>query len=181
MAVKRGCSTNSKDECMLLCIIIQAPVEAIGDLRRNEVEAGDGPPEPWEGSGEPARSAARRVRRAGASEAIFDGDLRRNEVEAGDGIGRLSPELRFKFVSFFRVIKRNPAPPNPTLFDSFGVRFGVRFLQVGFQSRLENARCGAMAPVKRCPVTVKSACAEGTTVAQCFQEDIGTLKLRNSG
>ena len=38
------------------------------------------------GSGQPAPRAARRARRAGASEAIFDGDHRRNEMEAGVGI-----------------------------------------------------------------------------------------------
>ena len=41
-----------------------------------------------EGSGQPARGAARRARRAGASEAIFDGDRRRN---ANGGGGRNQP------------------------------------------------------------------------------------------
>ena len=50
-----------------------------------------------EGSGQPARGAARRARRAGASEAIFDGDRRRNANGGGVGIGRLCRLLRVHY------------------------------------------------------------------------------------
>jgi len=57
-------------------------VSAIQWRLRSETD-GDRSTGAREGSGQPARGAARRARRAGASEAIFDGDRRRNANGGG--------------------------------------------------------------------------------------------------
>ena len=45
---------------------------------------------------------------------------------AEDGIGPFSTQLQAQFACFFGLIKYNPPLLDLTLFNSFGVRFGVR-------------------------------------------------------
>ena len=49
---------------------------------------------------------------------------------AEDGIGPFSTQLQAQFACFFGLIKYNPPLLDLTLFNSFGVRFGVRDMKL---------------------------------------------------
>jgi hypothetical protein len=84
------------------------------------------------GSGQPARGAARRARRAGASEAIFDGDRRRN---VNGGGGRNQPFILLSARQLCIMQQSNQANSATTQSDLSHTLWYpcVRILWVGFQ------------------------------------------------
>ncbi|MGD0261270.1 MAG: hypothetical protein ABSD29_15770, partial [Verrucomicrobiota bacterium] len=94
------------------------------------------------------------------------------ELEARVGIGHFPPQLHAQYARFYRLIKYNLHIPAHTLFNTFGVRFGVRWCP--HESRVNRAGKNIRATVAK--EVAQGMGAEETTATR-IESFISVLNL----